>query len=178
MSFAVIGLCLNASADFQDKKRLVEKLLPGGQLEGQSIVGCGIALSIACINIIIFSFWNSLYILKDKCPQAIRKRFPEAFSSKAMSAAVIFLTPINIAQSYFTATGRAHASSTLLPDETVERMVEFSGESLEFKDRVIVVDYTVISWIIWLTLIAGICLEISKFSRAEYGETEKERPRA
>ncbi|POW08179.1 hypothetical protein PSHT_09676 [Puccinia striiformis] len=166
MSFAVIGLCLNASADFQDKKRLVEKLLPGGQLEGQSIVGCGIALSIACINIIIFSFWNSLYILKDKCPQAIRKRFPEAFSSKAMSAAL------------FHATGRAHASSTLLPDETVERMVEFSGESLEFKDRVIVVDYTVISWIIWLTLIAGICLEISKFSRAEYGETEKERPRA
>ncbi|OAV94155.1 hypothetical protein PTTG_04322 [Puccinia triticina 1-1 BBBD Race 1] len=178
LSLAVIGLCIKAMNDLEEDKRTIARLLPGGQIEARNIVGSGVALVMVSCGIVLMTILNSIYILKDRCPQAIRKRCPADFSRKTMAVFAFILTPINIAQSCLTATQSARVSSSTLPADTVENLVAFSGRSLLYKDKVTIVDYTVIAWITLLLLLIGITIESSKFSRPEYGDADQEKTSA
>ncbi|KAA1114267.1 hypothetical protein PGT21_002403 [Puccinia graminis f. sp. tritici] len=174
LSLSVIGLCIKAMNDMAENKRLLVSYLPRAQIEANAIVGVGTALVIICIGIIIVAILNSIYILKDRCPQAIRKRCPDSMGTKTMSIFAVILTPINIAQSYLTSSQRARVSAGSLPESVIEQLVELSGRTLQYKEMVVVVDYTVVSWIILILLLIGIAIETSKFSKPEYGDSTKE----
>ncbi|EFP77414.2 uncharacterized protein PGTG_03370 [Puccinia graminis f. sp. tritici CRL 75-36-700-3] len=94
--------------------------------------------------------------------------------TKTMSIFAVILTPINIAQSYLTSSQRARVSAGSLPESVIEQLVELSGRTLQYKEMVVVVDYTVVSWIILILLLIGIAIETSKFSKPEYGDSTKE----
>ncbi|EFP77407.1 uncharacterized protein PGTG_03363 [Puccinia graminis f. sp. tritici CRL 75-36-700-3] len=174
LSLSVIGLCIKAMNELAEDRRKVANLFPLGRILARPIVGVGIALVITCIGIIFVAILNSIYILKDRFPQAIRKRCPQSMSTKTMSVFAVILTPINIVQSYLTAGQSSRVTSSVVSEATIEQILEYTGRSLRYKDMVVVVDYTVISWIILLLLIVGIVIESSKFSRPEYGDTTKE----
>ncbi|PLW07050.1 hypothetical protein PCANC_10212 [Puccinia coronata f. sp. avenae] len=174
LSLAVIGLTSKALNGLDNDRHKLQQQLPGGDLEAKPMVGVGIVLAIVCGGIILHACLNSIYILKDRVPQAIRKRCPQGFSSKSMIFSLIQLTPLNIAQTAFTARQKAQASANGLPDSVVEQLIRLSGRSLYYRDNVTVVDYTVIAWIVWLLLIIGICIERSKYSSVQYSNTEKQ----
>ncbi|KNZ52451.1 uncharacterized protein VP01_356g4 [Puccinia sorghi] len=174
LSLAVIGLTIKGRDYLTARRREVAELIPGGTLEAKSLVGVGVVLIITCIQICILAVLNSICILKDKVSEPIRGWCPPGLITKSMALTFVQLTAINIAQTTYTATRSARVSSISLADDVVQWLVVASGRSLFFRDIVVVVDYTVISWIIWLLLIIAICVESSKYSRPEYDNTEKE----
>jgi hypothetical protein len=85
-------------------------------------------------------------------------------STKTMSVFAVILTPINIVQSYLTAGQSSRVTSSVVSEATIEQIIEYTGRSLRYKDMVVVVDYTVVSWIILLLLFVGFVIHSSFFS--------------
>ncbi|KNZ56984.1 uncharacterized protein VP01_2270g1 [Puccinia sorghi] len=174
LALTVIGLTIKGREDLTARRREVAELIPGGTLEAKSLVGVGVVLIITCIQICILAVLNSICILKDKASETIRGWCLPGFILKSMALTLVQLTAINITQTTYTATRGARVSSSILADVVVQWLVVASRRSVLFRDVVVVVDYTVISWIIWLLLIIVICAESSKYSSPEYDNTEKE----
>jgi len=177
LSLAAIGLIIKGRHYLAARKREVAELLPGGTLEAKSLVTVGAVLIITCIQICVLTLLNSICILKDKVPKAIRGWCRTGFITKSMALTLVQLTAINIAQTTYTAARSARVSSSTIPDDIVQQLVAASGRSLLFRDIVVVVDYTILSWIIWLLLLIAIFMESSKYSGPEFDNNEIEQPK-
>ncbi|KAA1088325.1 hypothetical protein PGT21_002793 [Puccinia graminis f. sp. tritici] len=175
LSLSVIGLSIQGMNDLAGDKRLIAAVSIRGRIQANLLVVTGVALDMTVAGIIVVAILNSIYILKDRFPQAIRKRFPRAMGIITMSLFAIIITPINVLQTYLTIRRGGRVTSSILPDAVVDSLIQITGQTLPYKDLVALIEYTVIAWIILIVLLIGVAIEFSKYSQpAACSDVKKE----
>ncbi|KAA1114268.1 hypothetical protein PGT21_002456 [Puccinia graminis f. sp. tritici] len=171
-----MGLSIQGMNDLAGDKRLIAAAVSiRGRIQANLLVAAGVALDMTVAGIIVVAILNSIYILKDRLPQAIRKPFPRAMGIITMSLFAIIITPINVLQTYLTIRRGARVTSSILPDAVVDSLIRITGQTLPYNHLVVVIEYTVIAWIILIVLLIGIAIEFSTYSQpTAYSDVKKE----